>query len=49
MQKILIGKPAYKRAFGRRKHRCDDDIKVNVKQTGMEGVDWICLTEDRDR
>jgi hypothetical protein len=27
----------------------DDNIKMNLKETGWEGVDWIYLAHDRDK
>jgi len=29
--------------------RWDDNIKVDLKYIGWEGVDWIDLTQDRDK
>jgi hypothetical protein len=29
-------------------HRCEDNIKMDVKEIGWEGIDWINLAEDRD-
>jgi hypothetical protein len=46
--KILVEKPEWKRSLGRPMHRQDDNIRVNLKKTGWEGVDWIHLDQDRD-
>ena len=27
-------------------NRCEDDIKMNLKETALEAVDWIHLAED---
>jgi len=27
----------------------DDNIKMDIRQMGWEGMDWIELAEDRDR
>jgi len=37
------GEPGGKRLLETPTHRCRDDIKVGLKETGWEGVDWILL------
>jgi hypothetical protein len=32
----------------RQKHRWDDNIRMDLREIGWEGVDWICLALDRD-
>ena len=44
-----MGKPEGKRLFGRPRLRWEDNIKVNLKEVGCGGMDWIELAEDRDR
>jgi hypothetical protein len=46
---ILVGKPEWKRALGRPRHRWEDNIKVDLKEVGCGGIDWIDLVHDRDR
>jgi hypothetical protein len=29
--------------------RWEDDIRMNLRKTGREGVDWIQLPQDRDQ
>jgi hypothetical protein len=41
--KILVGKPERKRPFGRPRHRFEDNIKMEVREIGWEGVNWIYL------
>jgi hypothetical protein len=43
------GEPGEKRLLETPRHRCKDDIKVDLKETGWEGVDWIHLALDRDK
>jgi hypothetical protein len=45
---ILMGKPEGKRPLGR--HRCtwEDNIKMDLRERGCGGMDWINLAEDRD-
>jgi hypothetical protein len=47
--KILVGKPEGKRPLGRHRRRWEDNIRMDVKETGWEGVDWIHLAKDRDQ
>ena len=35
------------RPLGRSRRRCDDDIKKDLI-IGWEGVDWICVAEEKD-
>jgi hypothetical protein len=47
--RILVGKPEGKRPLGRPRRRCVDNIKMNLRETGWGGVDWIELAQDRDQ
>jgi len=38
-----------KRPLGRPRRRWEDNIKMDLKEVGCEGVDWIELAQDRDR
>jgi len=40
----LIGKPKGKVPVGRPCNRWEDDIGMDLRETGLEGVDWIHLT-----
>jgi hypothetical protein len=44
--KILIGKPKGKRPFGRPRHRWEDNIKMDLREIRLEGVDWIDLVQE---
>jgi hypothetical protein len=39
--KILVGKSEGKRPLGRSRHRSVDHIKMDLKETGWSGMDWI--------
>jgi hypothetical protein len=39
LYKILVGKSEGKRPQGRRKYRWEDNIKVDLRETGKEGID----------
>jgi hypothetical protein len=45
---VLVGKPEGKRAVGRPKCKWEDNIKVDLREIGWNGMDWIHLTQDRD-
>ena len=38
-----------KRPLGRHRRRWEDNIKMYLWEVGCEGMDWIELTQDRDR
>jgi hypothetical protein len=35
-----------KRSFGRTRRRSEDDIKMDIKVTGSEGVDWTLVVKN---
>jgi hypothetical protein len=37
------------RPLGRPRHRWEDSIKMDLREVGYEGMDWIDLAQDRDR
>jgi len=45
----LVGKPEGKRPLGRPRHRCEDNITMDLQEVGCRGMDWIELAQDRDR
>jgi hypothetical protein len=47
--RVLVGKPEGERPLGRPRHRWEDNIKVDIKEVGCGGMDWIELAQDRDR
>ena len=44
-----MGKTEGKRPLGRPRRRREDNIKMDLREVGCEGVDWIELAKDRDR
>jgi hypothetical protein len=46
---ILVGKPERKRPLGKPRCRWQDNIKVDLTDTGWGGVGWIDLAQDRDQ
>jgi hypothetical protein len=47
--RVLMGNPKGKRPLGRTRRRWEDGIKMDLRETGWGSVDWIQLTQDRDR
>jgi hypothetical protein len=46
---ILVGKSEGKRPLGRRRRRWVDNIKMDLREIGWDGMDWIDLAQDRDQ
>ena len=44
-----MGKHEGKRPLGRPRHLWEDNIKMGLQEVGCGGMDWIELTQDRDR
>jgi hypothetical protein len=44
--RVLVGRPKGKRPVGRPWHRWEDDIKVNLREIGINGMNWIWLAQD---
>jgi hypothetical protein len=44
-----VGKCEGKRPPGRPRHRWEDNIKMDLQEVGLGGMEWIDLAEDRDR
>jgi hypothetical protein len=47
--RIWLGKPVGKGPLGRPSRRWVDNIKMDVRETGWYGIDWIVLVQDRDQ
>jgi hypothetical protein len=47
--KILVGKPEGKRPLGTPRHKWEDNIKMNLREIGLEDVDRIHLAQDRNQ
>jgi hypothetical protein len=48
-RKILVGKPEGKSPLGRPRRRWVDNFKMDLRETGWGGMDWIDLAKDRDQ
>jgi hypothetical protein len=47
--RLLVGKPQGKRPLGIPRHRWVNNIKMAFGEIRRCGVDWIGLTQNRDR
>jgi hypothetical protein len=47
--RLLVGKPEGKSPLGRRRRRLVNNIKMDLREVGWDGMDWIDLAQDRDR
>jgi hypothetical protein len=47
--RILVGNPEEKRPLERPRHRWVDNIKLDLREIGWVGGDWIDLAQDRDQ
>jgi hypothetical protein len=45
----LVENPEEKRPLGRPRRRRVDNIKMDVREIGWDGMDWIDLAQDRDQ
>jgi hypothetical protein len=44
---VLVGRPEGKRPLGRLRRIWDDYIKTDLRETGIDGANWIQLAQDR--
>jgi hypothetical protein len=45
--RVLVGKPEGKRPLGRPRRRWEDNIKMNLREIGIDGANWIRLAQVR--
>jgi hypothetical protein len=45
--RVLFGSPEGKRPLGRPRRRWEDNIKMDFRELGIEGGNWIQLGQDR--
>jgi hypothetical protein len=48
-KRIFVGKSEGRRPLGRQRHRCIDNIKMDLSEIGWIGMNWIHLAQDRDQ
>jgi hypothetical protein len=47
--RILVGNPEGKRPLGRPRRKWVNSIKLDLREVGWCGMDWIDLAQDRDQ
>jgi hypothetical protein len=47
--KVLVGKPEGRRPLGRPRRRWEDGVRMDLRKIVLGSVDWIRLSQDRDR
>jgi hypothetical protein len=45
--RVLVGRPESKRPLGRPRCRWEDNIKMDLREVGIDGTNWIQLAQDR--
>jgi hypothetical protein len=45
--RVLVGKPERRRPLGRHRRRWEDNIKMDLRETGIDGANWIQLVQYR--
>jgi hypothetical protein len=46
--RMLVEKPEGKRPLGKPRRSWADNIKMDLRKIGWDGVDWIDLSQDRE-
>jgi hypothetical protein len=47
--RALVGKPEGRRPLERPRHSWEENIKMDLREVGWGGIDWINLAQNRDR
>jgi hypothetical protein len=45
--RFLVGSPEGRRPLGRPRRRLEDNIKIDLREIGIDETNWIRLTQDR--
>jgi hypothetical protein len=45
--RVLVGRPKGKKPLGRAWRKWEGNIKMGLRETGIDGVNWIRLAQDR--
>jgi hypothetical protein len=47
--RVLVGEPESKRPPGRPRRRWEDNIRIDLREIGTDGANWIRLAQDSVR
>jgi hypothetical protein len=47
--RVLVGKPEGRKPLGRPGRRWVDNIKIDLREIGWDGTDWIDLAQGRNQ
>jgi hypothetical protein len=47
VRRVLVGRPEGRRPLGKRRRRREDNIKMDFREIGIDGANWIQLAQDR--
>jgi hypothetical protein len=45
--RVFIGRPEFKRLVGRPRRIWEDNIKMDLREIGIDGANWIQIAQDR--
>jgi hypothetical protein len=45
--RVLVGRPEGKRPLGRPRRRWEDNVKLDLREIGIDGENWIRLAQDK--
>jgi hypothetical protein len=45
--RVLVGNPESRRPLGRPRRKWESNIKLDLRETGIDGVNWFRLFQDR--
>jgi hypothetical protein len=45
--RVLVERPEGKRPLGRPRHSWEDNIKMDLREIGIDGANWIQMAQDR--
>jgi hypothetical protein len=45
--RVLVGRPYGKKPLARPRCRLEDNIKMDLREIGIDGANWIRLAQDR--
>jgi hypothetical protein len=49
VHRVLVGRCEGKRQLGRPRRRWEDNIKMDLREIGIDGANWILLVQDKVR